>query len=76
MRKQLEHATGRAYNGPQVLKIEVESESTDDFGLCDIVATFRDDSRGISGRVKTVVFSDGIGAAVLAAYDAGRYQTI
>jgi len=73
---QITYSTGRTYDAPQVLAITVEKETPDEFGLVDIVATFRDDSRHISGRVHTVVFSDGIGPAVLAAYDAGRYEAI
>ena len=71
------YSTGRTYDAPQVLAITVEKETMDEeFGLVDIVATFRDDSRHISGRVNTVVFNDGIGPAVLAAYDAGHYEAI
>lgn len=72
-----EYATGRTYAAPQVLQITVESQSADEFGLIDITATFVDASRNISGRVKTVAFPhENIGAAVLAAYDAGKYSTI
>lgn len=73
----IEHSTGRDYGMPQVLRISVESKKADDMGFCDVVARFDDASRGISGRVSVVVFgSDSIGAAVLAAYDAGRYELI
>ena len=72
-----EYATGRTYDAPQVLQITVEAQSTDEFGLLDITATFVDASRHISGRVETVVFAhESIGSAVLAAYDAGRYSCI
>lgn len=76
MSNAIQYATGRTYDTEQVLMINIESESTDDFGLLEIVATFTDDSRHIKGRVNTIVFNDGIGAAVLAAYDAGQYQPI
>ena len=71
---QIEYVTGRTYDTPQVLLITVEDQSADDFGFVDITATFTDASRHISGRVKTVMFPrENIGAAVLAAYDAGTY---
>lgn len=70
------YSTGRTYDTAQVLAITIESEITDDFGIRDVVATFKDDSRHISGRVNVIVFNDGIGASVLAAYDAGQYQAI
>lgn len=73
----LEYRTGRTYDAPQVLRITVESETTDEFGITDITATFVDDSRHISGRVQSIVFGkDRIGAAVLAAYDAGKYSPL
>ena len=72
-----EYATGRTYDAPQVLQITVEAQSVDEFGLIDITATFVDASRNISGRVQTLAFPhENIGAAVLAAYDAGNYSTI
>ena len=72
----INYTTGRTYGGPQVLQIEVETRKEDDFGLEEITATFRDQSRHISGRVTALVFPDGIGPAVLIEYDAGRYQAI
>ncbi len=72
----IQYPTGRTYDAPQVLEIIIESDTEDDFGLRDIVATFKDASRHINGRVTTTVFNDGVGAAVLAAYDAGRYEAI
>lgn len=72
----IKYTTGRTYDTAQVLEITVESESTDSWGLREIVATFSDASRHIKGRVHTVVFADGIGKAVLEAYDAGRYESI
>jgi hypothetical protein len=72
----IKYSTGRTYDGPQVLEIEIENRQTDEFGLEEITATFRDSSRHIAGRVTAIVFNDGIGAAVLTEYDAGRYQAI
>ena len=72
----LTYTTGRTYDAPQVLEIEIESRKQDEFGLEEITATFRDQSRHISGRVNALVFPDGIGPAVLAEYDAGRYAAI
>jgi hypothetical protein len=73
----IQYATGRTYDAPQVLHITVEKQTADEFGLIDITATFVDASRNISGRVKTVAFPhEHVGAAVLAAYDAGRYSCI
>lgn len=71
------YSTGRTYDVPQVLWITVENKAQDTFGIWDVTATFKDASRGISGRVKTVVFGNNpIGEAVLAEYDAGRYVTL
>ena len=73
----LEYTTGRTYDAPQVLLITVEDRTTDEFGLIDIVATFVDASRHISGRVNTVMTPrETIGAAVLQAYDAGNYSPL
>jgi hypothetical protein len=72
----LTYTTGRTYDGPQVLEITLESSQVDEFGLTDIIATFKDASRHIKGRVTTVIFNDGVGQAVLEAYDAGRYEAI
>ena len=75
--KTLKYNTGRTYDAPQVLHITVEAQSTDEFGLIDITATFVDASRNISGRVNTVAFPhEHIGATVLAAYDAGNYSLL
>lgn len=72
----IKYSTGRTYNGPQVLQITIESRSTDEFGIDQIVATFHDESRNIKGRTEVLVFGDGIGASILSAYDAGRYNLI
>jgi hypothetical protein len=75
-RNAIEYKTGRTYDGPQMLSIIVEDRAEDDFGIEEVTATFSDASRHIKGRVKTLVFNDGLGAAILAAYDAGRYEAI
>ena len=72
----INYATGRNYGMPQVLTITIESETTDDLGFTDVVASFTDVSRNISGRVALVTDTKGLGQAVLQAYDAGQYQTI
>ena len=72
----IKYATGRTYDSPQVLEIEIETRKEDEFGLEEITATFKDQSRHIAGRVTATVFPDGIGPAVLTEYDAGRYQAI
>jgi hypothetical protein len=74
--KTIAYETGRTYDAKQVLLIDIESESIDEFGIREIVATFKDDSRHIKGRVNTLVFNDGVGASVLCAYDAGQYESI
>lgn len=74
--KPINFATGRTYDKPQILQITIESESIDEFGLQNVIATFTDESRHIKGRVDVVVFNDGIGKAVLDAYDFGRYEII
>jgi hypothetical protein len=74
------YATGRTYDAPQILAITVEQDATDEDGFREIVATFRDDSRHISGRCRTTLFMESsdraIGVAILAEYDAGRYEAI
>jgi hypothetical protein len=72
----IEYSTGRTYDSPQVLHITIEERTKDEFGIEEITATFTDASRHIKGRVTTLVFNDGLGAAILAAYDAGRYEAI
>jgi threonine aldolase len=76
MNNTIEYATGRTYNKPQVLTITIEARSTDEYGIDTVTATFKDEARQIAGRVNALLFNDGIGAAVLAEYDAGRYQLI
>jgi hypothetical protein len=72
----IHYPTGRTYDTPQVLEIEIETRNTDEYGLEEITATFKDQSRHIAGRVTAILFNDGIGAAVLTEYDAGRYTAI
>lgn len=72
-----EYTTGRDYGKPQVLTITVESMTDHDMGTIDLIATFIDGARGISGRVNTVMFPhETVGAAVLAAYDHGNYSLL
>lgn len=70
------YSTGRTYDTAQALVITIEAETTDEYGISEVVATFKDASRHISGRVSVLVFNEGIGAAVLEAYDAGQYEII
>lgn len=72
------HSTGRTYDTEQVLEITVEEQGTDEWGIGEITATFKDASRNISGRiVKAPIFArESIGEAVLSAYDHGNYQAI
>jgi hypothetical protein len=75
--EKLIYKTGRVYDSEQVLEIEVQKSVEDEFGMRDIVATFTDASRRISGRVEIVVFdSSDIGKAVLSSYDSGNYATL
>jgi hypothetical protein len=76
MNNPIHYSTGRTYDGPQILAIEIETRKEDEFGLEEITATFTDQSRHIAGRVTALVFPDGVGAAVLTEYDAGRYTAI
>jgi hypothetical protein len=75
----IRYETGRDYGAPQVLEITFPEITCDAFDAAFISADafFIDAARGISGRVK--VFGNdannaSIGRAVLAEYDAGRYQ--
>jgi hypothetical protein len=77
----ISYKTGRDYGAPQVLEITFPSVTCDlsDAAFVDVHVQFVDAARGISGAVK-VFGSDAnanqIGRAVLAEYDAGRYQTV
>lgn len=76
--KYLEYTTGRTYDTAQVLEITVEEQGTDEWGIGEITATFKDASRNISGRiVRAPIFArESIGEAVLSAYDHGNYHSI
>lgn len=75
--KHIQHTTGRTYDAPQILDIWVESYGLDEWGSGVVTATFEDVSRRIKGKVTGApVFSNDIGGAVLAAYDAGHYQPV
>lgn len=76
--KHITYNTGRTYDTAQVLEITVEEYGTDEWGIGEVTATFKDASRHIAGRVvQAPIFArDSIGEAVLAAYDNGNYQTI
>lgn len=79
--KTLQYATGRQYDGPQVLDITVENKTLDEYSFTHYTVTFKDQSRRISGRA--IVFSQehsdapcDLGKRVLAVYDAGNYELI
>jgi hypothetical protein len=75
MRK-IEYPTGRTYDAPQVLKIEVLNSKTDESGWVDGLALFIDHSRYIAATVFFVSPEDTdkeIGKAVLFGYDRGDY---
>lgn len=71
-------ATGRNYNGQQVLTIVAPDLDENADLYADVIVAFIDASRGIRGTVTlfgaiTLDACD-LGAAVLAAYDAGAYS--
>jgi len=72
--------TGRTYGRPQTLAITIEGSETDEYGLTEYTASFTDDARHIRGRVSVLALDTDprkkIGRAVLAEYDAGRYNLI
>lgn len=72
------YKTGRIYSGSdQVLEINIEQQSKDEFDFHDIVATFVDNARNIKGRVEILVYDgDSVGKAVFNAYDNGKYSSI
>lgn len=72
------YKTGRTYSdADQVLEINIEQESKDEYGFYDIVATFIDNTRNIKGRVEILVYDgDSVGKAVFNAYDNGKYSSI
>lgn len=72
-----EFATGRTYNGPQVLRISAPKHNPE-ASFDDVLVVFEDASRGIEGTVtlfNSELTSKGeIGRAVLREYDACRYD--
>jgi len=77
--KTIKYETGRDYGAPQVLEITFPDVTIDpiDAVFVNVTAHFVDTVRRISGTV-TVFGNDAneasVGRAVLAQYDAGRYQ--
>ena len=77
MTQTIAFSTGRTYDSPQVLKIEILNSNTDDFGFITGKALFVDHSRYIAATVDFLAFGAkdaDIGEAVLASYDSGNYQ--
>jgi len=76
--KTIQYKTGRDYGEPQVLEIwHEDTVSPDDLEWVSV--NFVDLVRHIGGQVWVFGFDmadDRIGRAVLAEYDAGRYQPI
>ena len=75
----ISYETGRDYGAPQVLEITFPEITCESFDAAFISADafFIDAVRNISGRVKIFgndANENSIGRAVLAEYDAGRYQ--
>lgn len=79
----LKYNTGRIYNGPQVLMLDVPAMPEELFDDVEIV--FQDSSRGIIGKVSLMAIecfyagqlnANEIGEAVLRDYDAGHYDLI
>lgn len=76
MRK-INYATGRIYDAPQVLEIEILRSQKDEFGWTEGLALFVDKSRHIAGTVDFFVSTDTdneIGKSVLSVYDTGEYR--
>ena len=77
--QKLTYKTGRTYDTPQVLEIEILASQTDEFGFIDGKALFVDRSRHIAGTVDFFSLSGSdadIGAGVLRAYDTGEYGAL
>lgn len=79
--KTIAYQTGRDYGAPQVLEITFPAVTMDSFdaAFVNVTAHFVDAVRGISGTVNVFgndANENSIGRAVLAEYDAGRYQAI
>ena len=74
----LQYPTGRTYDAPQILEIELLNHAVDEFNFLTGSALFVDRSRHIAARVDIVAFGNSdseIGRAVLAAYDSGEYHS-
>jgi hypothetical protein len=75
------YATGRTYNGPQMLSISFPDVIEDDNMLDDCNVTFIDASRNIKGTVRIMVCcllssKASIGRDVMDMYDKGLYTLI
>lgn len=69
--------TGRTYNGPQALEIQILTSTIDEFGFVFGKALFVDRSRHIAGTADFFAMNDTpqqIGAGVLRTYDEGTYS--
>ena len=74
----LNYPTGRTYDAPQVLEIELLNLTEDEWGNLTGSALFVDHSRHIAARVDFFTLSESdadIGRAVLSAYDSGEYHS-
>lgn len=79
--KTIQYETGRDYGAPQVLEISAPNAPIDDLADIELVlVTFIDRARNVSGAVEVFTFDllseQKLGRAVLAEYDAGRYQAL
>jgi len=76
----IKYATGRTYDEPQVLEIQLMHVTSDDsngFLFIEGRARFIDRSRHIAGQVNFFTMDDSetaIAKDVLASYDLGRYE--
>jgi len=74
--KTITYATGRTYDEPQVLEIQLMHVTSDD-SIIEGRARFIDRSRHIAGQVNFFTMDDSetaIAKDVLASYDSGRYE--
>ena len=74
--KTIKYATGRTYDEPQVLEIQVMHISSDET-IIEGRARFIDRSRHIAGQVNFFTMGDSelaIAKDILASYDSGRYE--
>ncbi len=79
MNHKIEYRTGRTYDAPQVLKIQILHHDVDEFNFITGKALFVDHSRHIAGTVDFFAMNDtdaAIGKGVLAAYDKGDYGQV